>query len=547
MSLQPETIPAIPEETVRVARTIVPKGNRYMLLRDELGTIYTDELFLKLYPQGGSYAEAPWRLALVCVMQYMENYSDRQAAEAVRMRIDWKYVLSLDLTDPGFDFSVLSEFRQRLLTGGEEEVLLNTLLQVCQERGWLKERGKQRTDSTHVLAAIRTMNRLECVGETLRAALNSLAVVVPDWLRARVPVEWYERYDHPIDEFRMPKDKSKRQALAEQIGADGFQLLETCHAQDAPIWLRDIPAVEVLRRVWVQQYMLTQERFSWRSDDNIPPAAILISSPYDLDAHMSIKQSTIWTGYKVHLTETCDEERPHLIIHVETTPATTQDTDMTEPIHQRLSDKDLLPAEHAMDAGYVDGDHLVNCQNTYAVELIGPVANDPSWQARAGQGFDAAHFAIDWQARKATCPQGHTSRKWKLARSQRGADVIRVEFGKQDCQECPCRALCTTAPSNPRQLTLRPQAQYEVIQATRLQKTTQKFKTRYAIRAGVEGTISQGVRAFDLRRSRSIGQPKTHLQHIMTATAINFSRILNWIMGIPLDSTRVSRFAALSP
>jgi transposase len=279
MSLQPEAIPATPEETARVARVIIPKGNRYMLLRDELGTIYTDEMFLNCYPQGASYAEAPWRLALVSIMQYMENYTDRQAAEAVRMRIDWKYVLSLELTDPGFNFSVLSEFRQRLLAGEQEEVLLSTLLQVCQERGWLKERGKQRTDSTHVLAAIRTMNRLECVGETLRAALNSLAVVVPDWLRTWVPVEWYERYATNMGEFRMPKEKSKRQALAEQIGADGFQLLDACYAQDAPFWLRDIPAVEVLRRVWVQQSMFIQEKFSWRSDDNIPPASTLISSP----------------------------------------------------------------------------------------------------------------------------------------------------------------------------------------------------------------------------------------------------------------------------
>lgn len=171
----------------------------------------------------------------------------------------------------------------------------------------------------------------------------------------------------------------------------------------------------------------------------------------------------------------------------------------------------------------------------------------PEGRARAGQGFDAAHFSIDWQARKATCPQGQTSRKWKLAQSQRGAEVIRVSVGKRDCLQCPCRSLCTTAPSNPRQLTLRRQAQYEAIQATRLRKTTQEFKTRYAIRAGVEGTISQGVRAFDLRRSRYIGQPKTHLQHVIIATAINFSRILNWVMGIPLDNTRVSRFAALGP
>ena len=183
MSMQPESIAAIPEETARVARAIVPKGNRYLLLRDELGTIYSDEMFHKLYPSRGSYAEAPWRLALVCIMQYMENYTDRQAAEAVQMRIDWKYALSLELTDQGFDATVLSEFRSRLVGHQQEAVLLDALLELCRARGWLNERGKQRTDSTHVLAAIRTLNRLECVGETLRAALNSLAVVVPDWVR----------------------------------------------------------------------------------------------------------------------------------------------------------------------------------------------------------------------------------------------------------------------------------------------------------------------------------------------------------------------------
>src|SRR2546421_6148320 len=221
MSLQPQAIPPLPEETARVAHALFPQGNRYMRLRDEFGSIYTDEQFAALYPAGGQFAEQPWRIALVLVMQFMENYTDRQAAEAMSTRIDWKYVLSLELTDPGFDFSVLSEFRQRLIAAGQEEVLLNTLLHLCRERGWLKERGKQRTDSTHVLAAIRTMNRLECVAETLRAALNSLAVVVPDWLRAQVPLEWYDRYGTRTEEYRFPKEASKRQALTEQIGLDG--------------------------------------------------------------------------------------------------------------------------------------------------------------------------------------------------------------------------------------------------------------------------------------------------------------------------------------
>lgn len=546
MSLQPQAMPPIPEETARVARAIFPKGNRYMHLRDDLGTIYSDEQFAALYPAGGQFAEQPWRIALVLVMQYMENYTDRQAAEAMQTRIDWKYVLSLELTDPGFEFSVLSEFRQRLLSSGQQEQLLNTLLQVCRERGWLKERGKQRTDSTHVLAAIRIMNRLECVGETLRAALNSLAVIVPEWLRAQVEQDWYERYGSRMEDFRIPKEATKRQALAEQIGADGSHLLNAIYAQETPLWLREIPAVEVLRQVWVQQFVVTQGKLSWRPNEHIPPASVLISSPYDAQAHMSIKRSTIWTGYKVHLTETCDEETPHLLIHVETTAATTQDIEQTEPIHQALANKHLLPAEHALDAGYVDGPLLVSSAQQYGIELLGPVSGDSSWQGRAGQGFSVSDFAIDWEAHRVTCPQGHTSHKWKWAYNGHGGDRIHVEFGKQDCLACSCRAQCTSAASNPRQISFHPQAQHEAIQATRKRQTTQEFQDRYAIRAGIEGTISQGVRAFDLRRSRYLGLAKTHLQHVITATAMDVSRLLAFLMGIPRDGTRVSRFAALA-
>jgi transposase len=546
MSLKPQQIPPIPEETARVARLILPQGNRYLLLRDALGTIYTDELFVSLYPTLGQPAEAPWRLALVTVMQYMEGYTDRQAAEAVCTRIDWKYLLSMELTDPGFDFSVLSEFRTRLLEGGQEELLLQRLLEECQQRGWLKARGKQRTDSTHVLAAIRTINRLECVGETLRAALNSLAVVVPDWLRAQVPEEWYERYESRIEEYLLPKEATKRHAMAEQIGADGWHLLTAIYDSSAPAWLREVPAVEVLRRVWVQQYFVSEDRLCWRADDNIPPASILISSPYDPEAHLSIKRSTVWTGYKVHVTETCDEETPHLITHVETTPATTQDMEMTPQIHQALADKHLLPSTHLMDTGYVDGPHLVNSQQDYELELLGPVSLDSSWQAKAGQGYDAASFDIDWEAKRATCPQGQPSRKWKHIHPGQPTEIIQVEFGKRECLACPCRSQCTTAATNPRQLRLRPPAQHRAIQAARQRQTTQEFKERYAIRAGVEGTLSQGIRAFGLRQARYIGEAKTHMQHVITATAINVVRLLAWIMETPRTITRTSRFAALA-
>src|SRR5260370_5950460 len=241
--------------------------------------MYTDKQFVTLYPSSGQYAESPWRIALVLIMQFMENYTDRQAAEAARSRIDWKYVLSLELTDLGFDFSVLSEFRDRLLAGGMEEKLLSALLDLCRERGLVKARGKQRTDSTHVLAAIRTINRLECVGETMRAALNSLATVVPEWIKAHAPIEWYDRYEARMENFRFPKEKSKQEALADQIGRDGWQLLSLVCGQEAPPWLREVPAVEVLRRVLVQK-LFGQEAYVRRRSNHDPlPSAPMTSSP----------------------------------------------------------------------------------------------------------------------------------------------------------------------------------------------------------------------------------------------------------------------------
>ncbi len=191
----------VPEETARVAHAAFPKGHPYLTFRDALGTIFQDEDFAALFPAWGQPGLPPWRLALVTIMQFRENLADRQAAEAVRARIDWKYLLSLELTDPGFDFSVLSEFRDRLLAGSAEEVLLEKLLERCRALGLLKARGQQRTDSTHVLAAIRVLNRLELVAETLRATLNALATVAPDWLQGLAPLAWYERYSRRIEEY----------------------------------------------------------------------------------------------------------------------------------------------------------------------------------------------------------------------------------------------------------------------------------------------------------------------------------------------------------
>ena len=298
MSLQPQAAYVVPEGTARVARAAFPKGNPYLRMHDELGRLYTDQDFAALFPVRGQPAFAPAQLALVTLMQFAENLSDRQAAEAVRARIDWKYALCLELDDPGFDASVLCEFRARLLAGGQEALLFDLLLARCREAGLVRARGRQRTDSTAVLAAIRTLNRLELVDEALRHALHTLAAVVPDWLRAVCPAEWPERYERRLEDYRRPLTAAARQALAAQIGADGRQLLQAASAPEAPGWLREVPAVEVLRQIWVQQYHAPDEAgaLRWRADGDQPPCAVRIASPHDPDARYGTKRAASWTG-----------------------------------------------------------------------------------------------------------------------------------------------------------------------------------------------------------------------------------------------------------
>jgi transposase len=190
----------VPVETARVAHAAFPDGHVYLRLRDELDTLVDDERFAAVYASEGQPALHPWQLALVSVMQFMENLSDRQAAQAVRARIDWKDARGLELADAGFHYSVLSECRTRLVQGGLEQALLDTWLKRCQERGWLKARGRQRTDSTQILGAVKALNQRERVGETLRHALNVLATVAPEWLKPRVKPEGFERDAERIED-----------------------------------------------------------------------------------------------------------------------------------------------------------------------------------------------------------------------------------------------------------------------------------------------------------------------------------------------------------
>jgi transposase len=344
---------------------------------------------------------APWRLALVTLLQFREGLSDRQAAKAVRGRIDWKHLLALDLADAGFGHSVLCEFRGRLLEHGAGERLLGRILDAAREGGLLQARGRQRTDSTHVLAAVRDLNRVELLAETLRAALNEIAVATPDWLQPA--------------QGRGPGDR--------------------------------------------------------------------VESPYDTDARFRTKGGTCWTGYMVHLTESCDAGAPRLVLHADTTPANVHEAPRTAPIHDALAAKGLAPSEHLVDSAYVSAEHLIAARERHGIDLVGPGRRNLSWQSRDEGAFGAADFAVDWDGRAVRCPEGKVSAGWAERAGgpgRRGA--IRIQFRAADCRGCPSRARCTRSRSgySGRVLTLLPRREHEALAATRAREGTAEGRRLYA-------------------------------------------------------------------
>ncbi|MGW0857356.1 IS1182 family transposase [Streptomyces sp. NPDC002690] len=550
MSLHVRKVDGVPEETARVARAAFPKGSLAMRIRDELGELFSDADFADLYPSRGKPAWSPGRLALVSVVQFAEGLSDRQAADAVRGRLDWKYLLGLELADPGFDHSVLTEFRDRLITGDAGVQLLDRVLGAAAEHGLLKAGGRARTDSTIVLSAARQINGLVRLGETLRAALNSVADSEPEWLAGWVPSDWFDRYAIRFEDTRLPKGKAKQTELIEQIGADGLSLLASLHGPDAPASLRLLDRVQTLRHMWIQQYFVDDGQIHRRDLKDRPPGAERLVTPYDTDARGCVKRGIFWDGYKVHLTETCEPDSPNLITCVATTDSTVQDVRLVAPIHTHLAERDLLPGRHLVGAGYATAREVVTARRDHEVELVGPILASTSWQNKDAEAFSQADFTIDWDNRRVTCPNGKTSTSWREERSQYGAAVVRARFSMTACRPCKDREQCTRAGTKSdisRRLTLRPQAEQEVIQQARAQQETREWKEQYAHRAGVEGTISQGVRAFGLRRCRYSGLAKAQPQHQLTAAAMNFHRLNAWWTDIPRARTRTSHLAALRP
>jgi transposase len=555
MSMQPRPWPEVPADTARVAKRSFRKGALAIRARDELGAWYDDAGFAGGYGVRGAPGISPAQLAMVTVLQFAEDLTDRQAADAVRGRLDWKYCLGLALEDEGFDFSVLSEFRGRLVAGGLEQVLLEVLLGRLGELGLVAAGGRQRTDSTHVLGRIRQVNRLELAGETLRAALEALAAAAPHWLETVIDTSWQQVYGQRVDSIRLPASQARRRELAVRYGADGYLLLAAVRAPGAPPWLAGLPAVEALRQIWVQQYYRDispgGEKVIWRQarEQGLPPGRSAIVSPYDTDARYSEKRGKGWLGYKIHISETCHQSgpggtapAPNLITSVATTPASTADVAMTEPIHDQLQAAALAPAEHVVDAGYASADALVTAA-ARGITLIGPLLTTATRQARTG-GHTPDKFTIDWDRQQVTCPQGTLSTSWHEHPGPAGTGKIMVRFPRAACQPCPDRAQCTTSAKG-RTLGLRPRPIHEAVTAARAEQATTTWKHKYSIRAGVEGTIWQATHLTGIRRARYLGLAKTRLEHNVAAAAINLTRLNAWWTGTPLDRTRTTNLQRL--
>jgi transposase len=544
MSLHAHALPPIPADTVRIAQKVFRrKNNRYLVIGDQIGPLFDDVDFSDLYATDGAPAVAPNLLALVVIFQRLEDLSDHAMADAVRARIDLKYALHLALDDMGFDGSLLSDFRERLLQHAAGLRLFERLLARLNELGLLAGSDQQRTDGTYLLAATRTLSRLELLAETLRNALEALGAQEPAWLIGVAQPHWYERYRRPWTSWRLPKKPELREQLAFEIAADGYHLLAALAGPGAPGKAASLPEVQTCQLVWAQQLQRQAGQITWRPREQLPPGALRIATPHDPAVRGAQHGAHSWEGYSVHLTETCAPDHPQLITDVTVVPATTPDDQVLPGVQERLIDRDLPPgAGHWVDAGYTDTQNLIDSA-TRQIPLVAPVAADPSWQAHLPDGYAADRFAVDWQAHTATCPEGQTSVSWREYQPHAGAPQILIRFAQAACAACPARPRCTRDVAG-RQLQLSPDA--EALRTARAYQRTAAFQQQYARRAGVEGTISVAVRSHGLRRTHYIGLAKSHLQALLTACAINLARAASWLVGQRPATTRAPGLPCLA-
>ena len=542
--MKPRTSDQIPEDTRQLGQILLKPDNVMRLIGERLSEFVHDDDFADLYPPEGRPAVWPGLLALVTVLQWAEALSDRQAAYAVVTRLDWKYALHLPMYYSGFDYSVLSEFRQRLLVHQAESRVFEKLLEQLKALGLVRGRGVQRTDSLAVVSAVTRLTRLELIYETIRVTLMALKRTESTWFAQMIPPRLVEEYGERGEQERWVKESGdkghtevKRRAAI--IGQDGQWLVDRLDASDTPPSLQRLPEVATLRTVWAQQFHIKPlsdqsastalTRFELR-EELASAGAETICTPHDPEARYSEKRGHAWQGYKLHVTETADDDAPRLITDVRTTLATVADFDQVTPIQETLMRREVIPALHVLDMGYVSGKNIAR-SNARHIELIGPARPDGSRQAHLPGGVTLSQFELDHSQKVAHCPAGQASVAW-TACERKGHCEINIRFAAATCAICSFFSRCVTSQSaKPRGRTLHLRPYYEFLVQQRQKQTTSTFKQVYKRRAGIEATLSWGVRTQGLRQTRYIGLKKTQLQHSFSAAACNLKRAAWWLTG----------------
>jgi transposase len=517
MTLHRRDLAEIPADIAAVGQKLLPPTNPYRVIGDHLADILDDAHFAALYAPTGRAALSPALLALVTLFQFMENIPDREAAEQVVVRLDWKYALHLPVTDAGVDFSCLCYFRRRLLAHAQERLVFEQILGKIQALGFVKKRGKQRTDSLAVLGAVRQLSALETVTETLRLAVRALAQADPTWVAQEVPASFVQAYAHNRSDYRLSADE--RKAALQQVGQDGVWLLERLEAT-APAALRDLEAVQVLRTVWEQRYERSEGRVRVRA--KTVDCTELIVTPPDPGVRAAEKRGTKWRGDKVHVTETAEADAPHFLTDVTTAAAPSVDSAALPRIRQRLAERALPPGEQYVDAGYVSGPQLAQSQEA-GIELVGPALPDTT-----PNQLKIADFTIDRAAKRAICPQGHASVKWGVSTEPDGSQSVHIQFTAAVCAVCPLRAQCTTGKSG---RSLRLSEHYELVAARRLEAQTEEFQERMRARPAIEATLSELVRKHGLRRHRYRGEAKRAFENLLKGAACNLKRLVRALVA----------------
>lgn len=511
---------AMPAETEAVGQVILEVGNVYRLIGEKLFDKFYEQDFVDFYSTEGKPCISPVILAFVTVFQFMEKLPDRQAAEAIRMRMDWKYALHLPLAYEGFDYSVLSEFRDRLLEHHAEGLVFEQLVQEFRALGLVKPRGRQHSDSIAMLMHVRHLSRLELVVETLRLAVTAVLQVNRTWAEQIVPPSWEDLYG---ERFVMQRHRKEEWAEYDKhVGEDGNWFLALVEGESAPAELKNLSEIQVLKTVWAQQFREAEGKIMYQTGTTYD-GHTQIQTPHDPEARYSRKRIQEWIGGKVQVTETEDEEYPHIITDIVATCSSQTDYEALAGIQDRLMKRDCVPEKQYVDSGYLSGPNLATSAKN-GIDLIGPPCPVISRQSKIPNGITTEQFAIDVDAQAATCPAGVKAKPddgWK--------GKIRFRFPDEVCAACALRSRCCAGSKG---RTLCVGLTYPLLQKARQRQTTDDFKSDYhKHRSGVEGCLSALVRGNGLRISRYVGNRKRHLQALFSGAAANLKRVASWSAG----------------